>query len=74
MIFTGILLRVTFFGIGLAGVVSPLASFRRDMIYDIAWSSVGSLAEASDLADLIASVCLLNLFVHVSSYIFASIW
>ena len=32
-----ILLRVTFFRIGLAGIVSALVSFRRDMMYALAW-------------------------------------
>ena len=45
--FPMILLRVTFFRIGLDGVVSALVSFRRDMMYALAWSSVGALGEAS---------------------------
>ena len=42
LIFPGILLRVTFFRIGLGGVVSALVSFRRDMMYALAWLSVGN--------------------------------
>ena len=53
MIFPRILLRVTFYRIGLAGVISDLVSFRRDIMYALAWSSVGKSGEASALADLI---------------------
>ena len=38
MTFPRILLRVNFFRIGLAGVVSDLVSFRSDMMYALAWS------------------------------------
>ena len=55
LIFPMILLRVTFFRIGLDGVVSALVSFRRYMMYAIAWSSVGALGEASAYAALITA-------------------
>ena len=37
LIFPRILLRVAFFRIGLSGVVSALVSFRRDVLYALAW-------------------------------------
>ena len=60
--FPRILLRVTFFRIGLAGVVSSLVSFRTDIMYALAWSSVGLSGEASALealnaADSVFSTC-----------------
>ena len=42
MTFPRILLRVAFFRIGLAGVVFPLVSFRRDMMYALALLLVGA--------------------------------
>ena len=61
--FPRILSRVTFFRIGLAGVVSVLVSFRRYLIYDLALLSVEASREASASASLIAdeivfSICL----------------
>ena len=53
LIFPRTLLRVNFFIIGLAGVVSTLVYFIMDMMYDLSWSSVGASGEASALADLI---------------------
>ena len=55
MILPRILLRVNFFRIVLDGVVSASVSFRRDMIYTPAWSSVGSSWEASVSTALIAA-------------------
>ena len=55
LIFPRILWRVTFFRIGLGGVVSALVSFRKDMMYSLAWLSVGASGEASSSAALIAS-------------------
>ena len=54
MIFPRILFKVTFFRIVLAGVVSALVSFRREMVYALAWLSVGELGEASASASLIS--------------------
>ena len=53
--FPRILLRVKFFRIDLAGVVSALVSFRRDMVYALAWLPVGASGEASASAYLIAA-------------------
>ena len=54
LIFPSILLRVTFFMIGLDWVVSDLVSFRRDIMYALDWSSDGKSGEDSALAALIA--------------------
>ena len=53
MIFTRILLRIAFFGIGLDGAVSALVYFMRDIMYALAWLSVGALGEVSASAALI---------------------
>ena len=50
MTFPRTLLSVTFFRIGLAGVVLALVSVRRDMIYSLAWSLVGASGEAALIA------------------------
>ena len=50
--FSRILLGVTFIMIGLAGVVSFQASFKKDMMYALAWSSVGALGGGFSLGGL----------------------
>ena len=53
--FPRIILKVTSFRIGLAGVVSALVSFRRDMLYALAWYSVGTSGGDSASEALIAA-------------------
>ena len=53
--FLRILLRVTLYRIGLAGVVWALLSFSMDMMYTLDWSSVRALGEAPASTALIAA-------------------
>ena len=42
LMFPRIILMVPFFRIGLAGFVSAIVFFRRDIMHDLSWSSVGA--------------------------------